>query len=119
MLPSPTLRTLIPALALTLAVAAGPAAAATRFVAPGGSDTANVCVVMGLPCATIQHAVDVSLAGDTISVAAGTYVENVTVTASVTIAGAGQASTTVRPALSNPNCNAGGGGSLCSGGGAA
>ena len=107
-------------IALSMIVAfVGPAPAATRFVAPGGTDTANTCLVMASPCATIQHANDSALAGDTISVAAGTYLENVILTVSVTVMGAGAGTTIVEPALSNPNCNAGGAGSLCSGGGAA
>src|SRR6476619_5334116 len=49
--------------------------ATDRYVATGGSDGANDCSVMGSPCATIQHAVSESTAGDTIHVAAGTYSE--------------------------------------------
>ncbi len=46
---------------------------ADRYVATTGSDAGNDCSIMGSPCATIQHAVDQSLSGDTIHVAAGTY----------------------------------------------
>jgi len=45
-----------------------------RYVAPGGSDTSNDCTDSLNPCATVQHAVDQALPGDTIYVAAGTYV---------------------------------------------
>ena len=63
--------------------------------------------------ATIQAAVDAASAGDSIEIAAGTYVENVTITQSVTLAGAGEGSTTVMPAVSNANpCT---GSSLCGG----
>ncbi len=62
---------------------------------------------------TIQAAVDAAANGDVIDVAAGTYVENVVVDKSVTIAGAGVGNTIVLPAVSNPNpCT---GSSLCGG----
>jgi hypothetical protein len=50
-----------------------PVSALSRFVALMGSDTANPCTDAALPCATIQHAVDVSLPGDTLQIAAGVY----------------------------------------------
>ena len=49
------------------------AEAATRFVATSGSDAANDCLGAGSPCKTITHALTQTLAGDTVSVAAGTY----------------------------------------------
>lgn len=52
---------------------AAPAAAIDRFVALAGVDAANSCTNAAQPCATIQHAVDVSGSGDTIQIAAGTY----------------------------------------------
>jgi hypothetical protein len=45
----------------------------TLYVAPGGSDASNDCIVPGSPCATIQHAVDKAVSGDEIRVAVGTY----------------------------------------------
>jgi hypothetical protein len=66
--------------------------------------------------AIIQGEVDNAQAGDTVLVAAGTYTENVTIGVALTLAGAGQGSTIIQPAVSNPNCGGGGGGSLCSGG---
>jgi HYR domain len=85
---------------LTAVVAVGgnnwPARAATnRFVSVGGSDTSNDCSNAGSPCATIQHAVNQSASGDTIHVAAGTYVENVRVSQNVTIQGDAFNATTV------------------------
>lgn len=62
-------------------------AATNRFVAAGGSDTSNDCSNPGSPCATIGHAVSQSAAGDTINVAAGTYIEHVIVSQSVSILG--------------------------------
>lgn len=67
----------------------------------------------GLGYCTIQAAIDDATAGDVISVAAGTYVENVVVNKSVELAGAGAGSTIVVPAVSNPNpCT---GSSMCGG----
>ncbi|MHB0915819.1 MAG: right-handed parallel beta-helix repeat-containing protein, partial [Thermoleophilia bacterium] len=56
---------------------------------------------------SIQEAIDAASAGDTINIAAGTYVENVTVNKSVELAGAGQGSTIIKPATSLPNPCAG------------
>jgi len=66
---------------------------------------------------SITAAVAAATAGQHIGIAAGTHAENAIVTKSVTITGAGQAQTTVVPALYNPDCSAGGGtSSLCDGG---
>jgi HYR domain-containing protein len=95
-------RTLV---ALGLAVLVGaagsnwPARAQTnRFVSPFGNDNPgfdNDCTDPEQPCATIQHAINESGAGDLIELAPGTYVENVTVSQSVTIQGDGTVSSTV------------------------
>ena len=55
------------------------------------------------PFLTIQKGIDAVSAAGTVHVAAGTYVENVRVNKAVEIAGAGQTSTFVIPALSAPN----------------
>ena len=68
------------------------------------------------PKKTIQGGVDQVSPGGTVNVAAGTYVENVTIPKAVTLEGAGEGSTIVEPAISDPNCGGGGGGSLCAGG---
>jgi uncharacterized repeat protein (TIGR01451 family)/CSLREA domain-containing protein len=44
-----------------------------RYVAPGGTDGGNTCGYSTLPCATLQHAVDVADPGNEIRVAAGVY----------------------------------------------
>ena len=56
---------------------------------------------------TIQAGINQVSAGGAVNVASGTYAENVTIAKAVTLAGAGQASTTVVPAVSNPNPCAG------------
>ncbi len=46
--------------------------ATTRYVAPNGNDSGS-CTSPSNPCRTIQYAVNQSISGDTILVAAGTY----------------------------------------------
>ena len=65
--------------------------------------------------ATIQAGVNAVTAGGTVNVAAGSYVENVTIPKALTLTGAGAASVFLTPAVSNPNCGGAGGGSLCAG----
>ncbi len=64
-------------------------AAGPWFVDPAGND-ANTCLAAGAgtACKTIQAAVNKAVAGDTITVAAGTYAEHVAVNKSLTINGA-------------------------------
>jgi uncharacterized repeat protein (TIGR01451 family) len=59
---------------------------ADRFVAPGGVDN-GICNGAP-PCATINHAIGVAAAGETIHVAAGTYAERVNVNKQLTLLGA-------------------------------
>jgi hypothetical protein len=92
------------------------------YVRPGGDDaqcdgTANVDYSAGVApaCAvqTIQRGIDLAPEGRTVNIAAGTYVENLVVNKSLEIAGAGQASTIVIPAITGANpCS---GASLCPG----
>jgi hypothetical protein len=65
----------------------------------------------GCTYSTIQSAINAASEGATISIAKGTYVENVVVNKPVTLAGAGTG-TVIEPATSNPVCA---GGSLCGG----
>lgn len=74
--------------ALGTGVQAASAAPVTRFVAPTGSDASNDCSVEASPCATIQHGVDESVAGDTLDVAAGIYAGEVTIEKALSLVGA-------------------------------
>ena len=65
--------------------------AATRSVAPGGTDNNN-CI--SSPCRTIGYAIGQATSGDTLTVAAGTYTEHdITISKNLTITGAGAATT--------------------------
>ncbi|MCB8923715.1 MAG: right-handed parallel beta-helix repeat-containing protein [Ardenticatenaceae bacterium] len=89
--------------------------AGTRYVAPGGVDEGNNCLLNDQPCATVQHAVDQALDGDSILVAGGLYthqsvitttetlVQNVYINKSVSIIGG--YSTTDNFAVSQPITN--------------
>lgn len=85
---------------LSLALTATAASAQTRFVATAGTD-AGTCTNAATPCRTIQFAHTQAVAGDTISIAAGTYSEAPRITKSVTLSGASMVTTIIAPALVN------------------
>jgi hypothetical protein len=74
-----------------------PPTGADFFPVAPGQDVPNTCRASGLPCATIQHAVDVACPGDVVDVAAGTYAEQVEIAKALTVRGAGAASTEIEP----------------------
>ena len=69
----------------------------TRLVSPFGDDLGgtNDCTSPDQPCATIQHAISESGSGDLISLAPGSYLEDVLVSGDVTIQGDGTLSSTI------------------------
>jgi len=65
----------------------------TRLVAPGGTDS-GACT--STPCQTIQYAIDqAAFVGDIISVQPGVYVQTLTISKSLTLAGAGAGRTVI------------------------
>ena len=69
-------------------------AAATLFVAPTGNDS-NSCLTAASACHTIAAAMIKATSGDSISIAAGTYTENLTVTKELAFSGAGPNATII------------------------
>jgi hypothetical protein len=70
------------------------AADPTRYVSPTGHD--NPTCDVANPCQHVVWAVSIALPGDTIRIAPGTYVEQVLVTKSLNIVGAGIDTTTIK-----------------------
>ena len=74
-------------------LAAAAAGGTTRYVSPSGVD--NPTCSKNSPCKHIQQAVDVASAGDTISLAKGNYVEQVSIAKDLTLTGAGSGASTI------------------------
>ena len=89
---------------------AGVMTAGLVLAGPAFASKKTVCA-SGCAFSSIQSAVNAASPGATITIAPGTYVENVVVTKSVTLQGSGTG-TVIMPAVSNPIC---GPGSLCAG----
>jgi hypothetical protein len=120
-----------------LLLALVPVASATTLYVNGvtGSDS-NDCLLATTACETIGHAISLAHSGDSIRVASATYKENLSIGKSLTITGAGVATTVIdggggntvvtvsstdaRVGLANVTIRNGGGGcgaSICGGGG--
>ena len=72
-----------------------PVAGVGRFVSPTGTDINNTCLVPSRPCQTIATTITRSGSGDTIHIAAGHYLENLSFAKNVVLLGAGAASTII------------------------
>jgi nitrous oxidase accessory protein NosD len=89
-------------LSVSVFVSAAAAGGTTRYVSPSGVD--NPTCSTSSPCKHIQQAVDVASAGDTISLAPGNYVEQVSIAKDLTLTGAGSGATTIStPAVLVPD----------------
>jgi hypothetical protein len=84
----------VAALLASVGFATHVAAASVYFVSPFGDDT-DPCTSAATACATVTQAIHDSSPGDTIRLAAGAYVEQVVLTSSRIIVGAGQTESTI------------------------
>ena len=66
----------------------------TRFVATTGSDTDNTCIDSLSPCASINHALFVACDAETISLAEGSYTENIVLDRPISVEASGALSNT-------------------------
>lgn len=72
------------------------ALSAQLYVAPGGVNAGN-CQTLATPCLTVSYALSqAAVSGDTVNIAAGTYVEELTISKSVALIGAGATSTIIK-----------------------
>jgi nitrous oxidase accessory protein NosD len=95
---------------IRLSMLSGMVVACMAVAAPAWGMSKTVCS-SGCPYTSIQAAINAASPGATITIAAGSYSENVVVNKPVTLKGAGNA-TVIYPATSNPICSSG---SLCGG----
>jgi nitrous oxidase accessory protein NosD len=95
---------------IRLLMVGGAVAACLALASSAWASGKTVCA-KGCSFTSIQAAIDAASPGATITIGAGTYVENVVVDKPLTLQGAGR-HTTIEPATSNPVCE---GGSLCGG----
>ena len=91
--------TVLSAVSFGVTIGAVPASASpsSTYVATTGTNIANTCASPSRPCLTISYALTQTPTGGTVSVAAGTYAEQVTITKNVTIVGAGSSKTIIEP----------------------
>jgi fibronectin-binding autotransporter adhesin len=67
-----------------------------RYVATTGDDTSNNCTNSSLPCATLQHAIDVANAGEQVFIASGLYTQSATLDKPVNVTGVSSDTTILR-----------------------
>lgn len=79
-------------------------AGTNRYVSPVGTDVPGCGTGTAPPCKTVSYAAGLAYSGDTINVAAGTYIETrqIVLNAGVNLIGAGQGQTTLTVASSFP-----------------
>ncbi len=90
------------------------AAIGVGLISAASAQAARTVCSSGCPHKTIQGAIEGANPGETITIAAGAYYEDVKVTKAVTLRGAGSA-TVIYPAISQPVCPEATEGSLCDG----
>jgi hypothetical protein len=108
------------ALGVAALTAGSAGAAVTYYVAPaaaGGSDTNDctsptVTVAPIGPCLTIDHAASLAVAGDSISVAPGTYTETLATAVPVAVTLSGGGATTISGLQATDGISASGGGAV-------
>jgi len=83
-----------PSAGATAATPATPKKTTTRYVATTGTDTGS-CTSSASPCRTIGYAVSQSAPGNKVSMAAGTYDEDVVLGESISLVGASETSTVI------------------------
>jgi hypothetical protein len=75
--------------------------ASARYVSAVTGSNNNNCLSVTTACKTIGHAISLAASGDTIVVAAATYIENLTIGKNLTVVGASANTTVVDGAASN------------------
>ena len=89
-------------MAMVLFLVLTPAAlASTRYVNGVSGKDSNNCLSPTAACKTIGHAISLAASGDTVMVAAATYIENLTINITVTVIGAGASTTIIDGGASN------------------
>jgi hypothetical protein len=85
------------ALSAVLLTGTAGASAKTLYVSTSGSNGGNSCQQSAHPCQTITYALSVSVSGGIIKLLGGTYNEQVTITKPITIEGAGDTQSIIKP----------------------
>ena len=88
-------------LALALLLAASPSgfASTTWYVSGINGSDSNACKSAGTACKTIGHAISLAASGDSVMIAAATYVEHLTIGINLNVIGSGASTTFLNGAL--------------------